>query len=534
MTRVLQHLEAPLPRTTAVTMQIVATIAAIVSDSTGPVTAVLSSLLKLLVMSVEISTQSPPPANIEEQLALQATLVECVGAISKKFPTGSQKMEAMGYILAQCEEVRMRAGSPTLALVLAECVLAVGGHLLPSDGASVPVSVMSALMELAANADPQVRVLAQKSIHATLLPGRSLEQLAASGSEDDFPLSRYSPTIRESLYTTALMKTNQPENFVVIYHTLAILLLRSRTKELPDSIQLVFKLQHKASKKRFPLLLARSVHTLVAAYLLLVAKLYEHSPLEEYVNSVLDKRETEKQSCRYLELKRGIQGPVLLAVKKPKYSDSTKHRTVSIFFDREQVVDLLCSIPSLSKEYGKTLKRALSRNYNTTRNRQQPSAPSPPAITEPPFARPPPMTNEDGKENEEIADVSLLLNHTAAKILTVEALRKALVPHDAVVKSESHPQVAHSIQSQNVTLLLAQQHYQQAADQCADAAETRAKVWSSIQHSPTPPNYDPTSFEHYWKYDENAVDDTAAEIDLATLSPLSALSLDLSRPLYAH
>jgi hypothetical protein len=546
MTRILQHLEtpsAPNPRTAAVTIQMVATIAAIVSDSTGPVTAVLSSLLKLLVVSVDISSQNPPPSNIEEHLALQATLVECVGTISKKFPTGGQKMEAMGYILSQCEEVRLRAGSPTLALVLAECVLAVGGHLLPSDGGSVPGAVVSALMELAGNPDPQVRVLAQKSVHCVLLPGRSLEQLAASGSaEDDFPLSRYAPAIRESLYTTALMKTNQPENFVVIYHTLAILLLRSRTKELPDSIQLIFKLQHKASKKRFPLLPARSIHTLVAAYLLLVAKLYEYKPLEEYVNGVLDKREAEKQGCRYLELKRGegLASLVGLSVKKPKYSESTKHRAVAVFFEREQVVELLCSIPSLSKEYGKTLKRALSRNYNTTRNRhraQSASTMASPPTTEPPFARPPlsavsPPPSDEVKE--EIADVPLLLNHTTAKALTVEALRKALVSQDTIRKSESHSQVHHSMQS--VTLLLATQHYHTAAAQCADAAQNRTKAWAAVKHTPTPPSYDPTSFEHYWLYDEDAADDST-EVDandLSNLSPLSALSLDLSHPLFAH
>lgn len=553
MTRVLQHLEGPpstpnvqqnnaAPHSIQVTMQIVNSITSIVSDSTGPVTAVLSSLVKLLVLSVEQSAQTPPPANVEEQLALQSTLVECVGAISKKFPTGGQKMEAMGYMLSQCEEVRLRAGSSALALVLAQCVLAVGGNLLPSDSALVPGHVVSALMELAANADPQVRVIAQKTVHCTLLPGRSLEQLAATSStEDEFPLSRYSPAIRETIYETALMKTNQPENLVNIYNTLAILLLRARTKEMPDSIQLIFKLQHKASKKRFPTLPARSIHTLIAAYLLLVAKLYEYEPLSQYVTDILSKREAEKQTCRYLEMK-SDRSLVTLSVSKPKYSESPKHRSVTIFFEREQVVDLLCSIPTLSQEYGRTLRRALSRTYNTNRGKRAASnaaSVASPPVAEPPFSRPPlasAAAQEDIKKEEIVPEV--LVNHNAPKSLTVEALRKALAPRSATNESHGHSQV-HSAQS--VTLLLSTQHtpYLTAADQCADAAQTRSTVWSFLHQPALPKNSDPSSFAHFWRHDEDSGDESSdaplsSDINDVVISPISALSLDLSHPLQAH
>jgi hypothetical protein len=497
---------------------------------------VLSSLVKLLVLSVEQSAQTPPPANLEEHLALQVTIVECVGAISKKFPTGGQKMDAMGYMLAQCEEVRLRAGSVTLALVLAQCVLAVGGNLLPADGALVPGPVVSALIELAANADPQVRVLAQKTIHCTLLPGRSLEQLSVAGSTDnEFPLARYSPAIREAIYSTTLMKTNQPENLVTIYHTLAILLLRARAKELPDSIQLIFKLQHKAAKKRFPTLPGRSIHTMIAAYLLLVAKVYEATPLSQYVAEIQAKREAEKQTCRYIDMK-SDHSLVTLSVKKPKYSESTKHRTVTVFFDREVVVDLLCGIPLLSKEYGKTLRRALSKKYNANRGKRAsvPNVTSPP--TNDPFSRPalsavsPP---EDKKE--EIAEVPVsLLNHSAPKSLTVEALRKALAQHNAALRSDSHPQIP-SIQS--VSLLLTTQYdYQTTATQCADAVNTRAEVLSYLKQPTLPHDYDPASFEHFWAVDDDPADagEEVVNVEDFSVCAFSPLSLDLKHPLLAH
>ena len=542
MTRVLQHLEGT--HTIQVTMQIVDAVTAIASDSTGPVTVVLSSLVKLLVLSVEQSAQTPPPPNLEEHLALQTTLVDCVGAISKKFPTGGQKMDAMGYLLAQCEEVRLRAGSATLALALAQCVLVVGGNLLPADGALVPGSVVSALMELAANADPQVRVLAQKTMHCVLLPGRSLEQLSVAGSaNEEFPLSRYSPAIRESIYNTALMKTNQPENLVAIYHTLAILLLRARTKEMPDSIQLIFKLQHKASKKRFPTLPARSIHTMVVAYLLMVAKVYEYNPLAQYVAEIQAKREAEKQTCRYIEMKSDLS-LVTLSVKKPKYSESPKHRTVTVFFDREVVVDLLCGIPSLSKEYGKTLRRALSRNYSTNRGKRTHSSAltitSPPAAD--PFSRPalsavssPPP--EDKKEEIVEVPVSVMLNHHVPKALTVEALRKALAQHNALRSSDSHPQIP---SAQSVSLLLTSQHdYHTTATQCAAAVQSRIEVLSFLEQPSLPADYDPASFEHFWRLDEDP--ETAEEEvvnvqdeNFAEVCSFSPLSLDLDHPLLAR
>lgn len=532
MTRVLQHLEGT--HTIQVTMQIVDAVTAIVSDSTGPVTVVLSSLVKLLVLSVEQSAQTPPPVNVEEHLALQVVLVECVGAISKKFPSGGQKMDAMVYMLAQCEEVRLRAGSATLALALAQCVLAVGGNLLPADGALVPRPVVSALMELAANADPQVRVLAQKTIHCTLLPGRSLEQLSVAGSADDeFPLSRYSPAIRESLYNTTLMKTNQPENLVTIYHTLAILLLRARTKELPDSIQLVFKLQHKAAKKRFPALPSRSIHTMVAAYLLLVAKIYEYNPLAQYVADVMAKREAEKQTCRYIEMK-SDHSLVTLHIKKPKYSEASKHRSVTVFFDRDTVVDLLCGIPSLSKEYGKTLRRALSRTYNTNRGKRGHTSASnitSPTSTEP-FSRPalsavsPPP--EDKKEEIVEVPVSLMLSHHAPKSLTVEALRKALAQH--TLAQDAHPIPS----AQSVSLLLNNQNdYHTTATQCAAAVSSRTEVMSYLQQPIIPANYDPASFEHFCMLDEDPADslEEVVNVEDFTVCAFSPLSLDLNHPL---
>jgi hypothetical protein len=532
MTRVLQHLEST--HAIQVTMHIVEAVTAIASTSTGPVTAVLSSLVKLLVFSVEQSAQTPPPPNIEGHLALQATLVECVGAISKKFPNRGENMDAMGYMLAQCEEVRLRAGSATLALVLAECVLSVGGNLLPADGVLVPGPVVSALMELAANADPQVRVLAQKTIHCTLLPGRSLEQISVTGSAaDEFPLSRYSPAIRETIYNTTLMKTNQPENLVAIYHTLAILLLRARAKELPDSIQLIFKLQHKASKKRFSVLPARSIHTMVAAYLLLVARAYEYNPLAQYVAEIQAKREAEKQTCRYIEMK-SDRSLVTLTVKKPKYSESTKHRTVTVFFDREVVVDLLCGIPTLSKEYGKSLKSALSKKYNTNRGKRAHS--SAPNVTSPPtadpFSRPAlsavSMPPEEMKEEIVEIPVPLLLNHSTPKSLTVEALRKALAQHTAT--GDSHPQLpsAHSVS----LLLTSERDYQTSATQCAEALQSRSEVLSYLRQPSLPQDYDPTSFEHFWAVEEEVeAGEEVVNVDDITVCSFSLLSLDLSHPL---
>lgn len=282
----------------------------------------------------------------------------------------------MGFILSLYEEhaARAVAGGFTLALVLAECVLAVGAHLgyLPSD--CVPVHLFSTLLKLAGHSDPTVRVYAQRIIHCLLLPGRSLGQMVSispsdvitlTGSGCDDLILRHGSTLRDSLLSTAIMHTNQPENYAVILHTLTILLYRARDKELQYSIPLVLKMQRKFQKKKgAPPLQARSLHTLVAAYLLLVARLYECQPLEAYVKEVLESRQEQGQVCRYLELK--SEGLVCLLVKTMKYSESAKHRSVSVFFDKTKVTNFLAEIPALQQEYGvEHLQSTLSVTYRT-------------------------------------------------------------------------------------------------------------------------------------------------------------------------
>lgn len=96
MTKVLQHLESP--HSIRVTQQIVSTIVSIASESTGPVVIVLSSLMKLLVSTIQEAAQTPPAADVEEKLKLQEILIGCVGAVSKKFPSPAQKVILLGFL----------------------------------------------------------------------------------------------------------------------------------------------------------------------------------------------------------------------------------------------------------------------------------------------------------------------------------------------------------------------------------------------------------------------------------------------------
>jgi hypothetical protein len=495
MTKVLQHLE--IPHSTRVTQQIVATIVSIASESTGPVVIVLSSLMKLLISTIQQIAQAPPVPDVEEQLSLQQILIDCVGAVSKKFPSAAQKVEAMGFIIGLYEQsaARTHAGGFTLALVLAECVLAVGAHLayLPSD--CVPAHLFSSLLELSIHSDPTVRVYAQRIIHCLLLPGRSLGQLVSIaqgdlnslvGSGCDDLVARHGPALRDSLLNAAVMRTNEPENYAAIFHTMAILLCRVRDKEVQYSIPLILKMQRKfQKKKRPPRLQARSLQTLVAAYLLFAARMYECKQLEDYVLEVIEQRRDQGQLCRYLELK--LDELSCLKVKTKKYSEAGKHRSVSIFFDKGRVISALSTIPTLQQEYGtEKVQKILSRKFRTcgkVKHEESDSTYAPTTLLGP-RGLPPltprevsnPLPDSETVKNDGAMQTAgkwplaiALPDETKAKLKMVSAdgLRKILEGRD------------HTSQVDNVTLLRCRD-FAPVATRCSDIATERTSMYFSI------------------------------------------------------
>jgi len=238
-------------------------------------------------------------------------------------------------------------------------------------------------------------------------------------------------------------------------------------------------------KKKPPPLQARSLHTLIAAYLLLVGNCYDCKPLVDYVLRVVNERQEQGQMCRYLEM--NTDKLVILTVVNRKYSDSTKHRLVTVFFERNEVINALSTIPALQQEYGEeTLKTILSRKYQTLDRQKKnegirSNMPSP-RRSLPPFV---PLLDVDGSLDGKkshsvhyVDDWSMApngvcsisrVNNNKVKVVHVDALRKVLDGRETTGQ-----------QTDGVTLLLTKEQFPSVATRCLDANTERAKLQSRI------------------------------------------------------
>eukprot|EP01112_Ceratiomyxa_fruticulosa_P013772 TRINITY_DN3890_c0_g1_i1.p1 TRINITY_DN3890_c0_g1~~TRINITY_DN3890_c0_g1_i1.p1 ORF type:complete len:625 (+),score=121.01 TRINITY_DN3890_c0_g1_i1:789-2663(+) len=421
MTRLLQYLDQGHPIN--LKRQLVITIVNVINEnSPGPVIEIFDYLLKHLVRSIETCQSVPPPADIHDQEAFQMSIIESVGTVSKKVPSPLQRMEAMSFIINRILEVTKKDpnvpdGNPKVIRVLLECLLQVAQNLqrLPSE--SIPTSLLGPLLALETNPVADLRVLVIKIMQSLLAPGRSRDQLWSTSvavmssnqnilnlaseksdvnNNNGLPILAMTPpsttvfnpsvdeltgdngrAIRDTLYHHAINSNNQPANVVAVYNALLTLLLRCQNKELVHSIPTVFKIQKVAlSRRKVPPRLARSLHSLVVAYLLSLSHLYESRELEAYINDILQERkEKDQKPCRYIDIKTSSNSIVELHMRKKHiYSDKPKSKTDAklipdyVVFDKEKVVNILSTIPSVTQEYKNPKKQLSHKHHDSLRN----------------------------------------------------------------------------------------------------------------------------------------------------------------------
>jgi len=279
----------------------------------------------------------------------------------------------------------------------------------------------------------------------------------------------------------------------------------------------------------------------IAAYLLLVSKVYENAPLQKYVSRIIEERNAQQQMCRYLELKQGII-LVQLVAKNKKYSESTKHRTVTIFFEKDQVVDLVYQIPAIQQEYGNP-KKLLLRKYVTRDKLQRLSSTG--SISKIPIVPgflghhhhhhhlqatqaatsigESQIADHNGNEEHHhhhhtqpengplVMQIPVDDEVPQVKAVTTDALRKVMLGSE---RASLNP----STEMSGVTMLLAAEHYSEASHRCAENALERARVYGRIMAFVL----DKQKGEEWEKEDPHN--------PLASLSSLSSLRLDLMNP----
>jgi hypothetical protein len=96
------------------------------------------------------------------------------------------------------------------------------------------------------------------------------------------------------LYKSSLLKDNEPQNYVRIYRTLRTLLKQYRHKDIEDSVPMILTLQDACSNE-LDRVQCRAIHTLCAAYFLLLSQVYNSKELENYVMSIINARLESKQ-----------------------------------------------------------------------------------------------------------------------------------------------------------------------------------------------------------------------------------------------
>jgi hypothetical protein len=223
---------------------------------------------------------------------------------------------------------------------------------------SIPNKIVEPLLQLAVSAsEPEIRAKVVRVFVALLSINKRTSLMQSISAEQR--MERFVWQLRSSLFQQATMKDNLPENFVAIYDTLALLFLLYRGQELEHSIPLLFKLEEMATNKEKPLLphLARGAHSIVGAFLLVVAESYGLTELEVYLQQTMI-----NSWSPVLHFDQGK-----LHAKKSKFKkEHRKAPPLEQAIDREKVVSALCSVSLLVQEFAtRDLRQVLTKEMST-------------------------------------------------------------------------------------------------------------------------------------------------------------------------
>ncbi|KAN0038328.1 hypothetical protein ACTA71_000502 [Dictyostelium dimigraforme] len=341
LTSFLRHLELNHPPT--VTKEIVLTSVAIVNDTTSSINMVVTSLLKILVRSIENSSKHLP--DVDQQFSLQSSIVESIGLIGRKIKSTGKKVEIMNQIINSLRDIIKSNNSTTNNLInlitfsFIQCVsqvastlndLIVGASLMPLfDLTSKLIGIHQS-----PTTSHQTKTFIQSTFQSFLIQQiqfKSLfdqlmnQQMIQFNNNDgvlEF-LNNCSKPILETIISGLKSKNNQPDNIISIFKTLVTLLIRDKSKQIQYSIPMLLKLESEIDDgNQLPIRLVRSIHLLISSYLIVVARLYRSKELEDYIEEVSNYRKSMNIHCKYLFFDtKSLSGLVIANSQKHIYSD---------------------------------------------------------------------------------------------------------------------------------------------------------------------------------------------------------------------
>lgn len=339
--KLLSHLDDHIRDKAKVKASIVQVLAACVgiasSSSIGPaVLEVFNTLLRHLRSSVDARFQTGKQSgcagsNDDDEKEFEESLVSTVGAFAAVLPD-FQKTDIMMFIMGKLpladEQIQeshysskkghipttMAEGDQLLQKMLLQCLLNVAQSFTSiSLAATFSPTFLKSLLQATIVDNSATRRLAHEILYTLLdLHGNvdklGLNVLVTRGQEVELTVEKCSKQdliffkknkveILWYLYESACIISNSLENILAVYLTLAVITAEMSTdfEVISSSVHLVLGLQSVAQDESLmlPSMICCALHSIVAAYLYLVACVIGSQDLKDYVSLIVQLREKE-------------------------------------------------------------------------------------------------------------------------------------------------------------------------------------------------------------------------------------------------
>ncbi|XP_074622278.1 protein EFR3 homolog B-like [Acropora palmata] len=345
--KLLSHLDDHLKdkaKVKASIVQVLAECVAIASKSSiGPtVLEVFNTLLRHLRSSVDARFQTSAKSGSghendgKDEREFEESLVCTVGAFAAVLPD-FQKTDIMMFIMGKFPMVngriqsshlssqvptRMTEGKQELQKMLLQCLLSVAQSFSSLSLASTfSPTFLESLLQATVVDNSTVRKLAHEILYTILDRTGNISRVGVKGVIDHDSDMKFESCSKQDLiffrknkvkllwylFESVCMVSNSVENIVVIFLTLAVVTMEvaSDFEVIASSLQWVFGLQEVALNENLmlPSMNRCALHSVVAAYLHLVASMLGIQDLTDYISSI---RQLRKKEAEFLTSERAL------------------------------------------------------------------------------------------------------------------------------------------------------------------------------------------------------------------------------------
>ncbi|PRP75312.1 hypothetical protein PROFUN_05623 [Planoprotostelium fungivorum] len=314
------------------------------SISVGPMIEVLLPLIHELTHQAEINgrLKAPPPLS-ESERDLQENILHCIGTVAAKNPDPSEKVASIVYLI----DDRAKNKEHQRYLLL-RAVLEIIQQLkeLPASG-GLPTKVIDQLITFEPTGPEYRLVVASIFYHI-------LRSQLSSGGPDEKGEKR-NRSIRSYLLNELWFINSSPQNLMFVYKCFLSLLEVYGPAELEHSLPIMFHAEDllltDSTKRRIPLQMSQGVHSVVAAYLIQVARLINVPQLHSHVETAMNGKWS-----RHLFVREGVlvqEGDAFELQYAVPLGEDEGH-----YFTANRIVPIILNSPELNAALSPSLANA--------------------------------------------------------------------------------------------------------------------------------------------------------------------------------